>query len=599
MTAVFVAALVALVPLGVGTQPSLPPSCGVGGPDDYGYRFIDSDTTCPGAPTYNWVDIKGIGTQITGLGDDNIVGPFDVGFDFPYYWYRVNQFYVGSNGYIAFHDNTMAAHPFQHIPSTQRPNNLLAPLMCDMDCSVGGSVWYWSNADTCIVQYDSTKFWNTGGCNTFQIILSRPDSTVTFQYKEQAGTPMNGWNPDMNQTGIDNVTGNIGLQYLGGTTPTQNMYHAELAVLFIPPESTSYEVHNSGILNAMNDRSGGLFLLNNEPLTFWAMVSNSGNQPETDFWTYVQVTKLGAPMQFSDSILTSVPSPGDVDSVVLPATWTPTQTGTYTITFYTRMAGDMVPGDDSVDVELNVVTIPGTLSYDKGVPDGIAGWSGPGGYGCRFVPPVYPCEITGIKFFGGPGSYTQCAMGLFDDNGPAGSPGDTLFITHVDVNAQDWFSADLPSPYRIDEGAFFVGAMSAATGSPLFGYDSTLPSSRQGWEFTGTWARSRHPDWDMLFNATIAYAGIKSELDPAPARGPVRVVANPNPFSATCRLRLSASTPCRTIEVYDATGTLVCTRPVVKGTAALDGRALPGGVYFARLQDTESPVTKLVICHEL
>ena len=60
---------------------------GGGGPDSFGYRYLDSDTTCPGSPVFNWVEIKSIGTRVTGLGDDNYAGPFGIGFEFPYYGY--------------------------------------------------------------------------------------------------------------------------------------------------------------------------------------------------------------------------------------------------------------------------------------------------------------------------------------------------------------------------------------------------------------------------------------------------------------------------------------------------------------------------------
>ena len=100
-------ALVALMP--GGTMPSSAPALpgggpsgapgllSGGGPDIYGYKYLDSDTP-PAGPTYNWVSIKGVGTKVTGLGDDNCAGPFPIGFDFPYYWYRVDEVIVGANG---------------------------------------------------------------------------------------------------------------------------------------------------------------------------------------------------------------------------------------------------------------------------------------------------------------------------------------------------------------------------------------------------------------------------------------------------------------------------------------------------------------------
>ncbi|MFM7031235.1 MAG: hypothetical protein ACKOX4_01810, partial [Bacteroidota bacterium] len=58
---------------------------GQGGPDAYGYTWKDSNE--PGGPTFNWINITTTGTQVTGLGDDNFVGPFGFIDGFQYYWY--------------------------------------------------------------------------------------------------------------------------------------------------------------------------------------------------------------------------------------------------------------------------------------------------------------------------------------------------------------------------------------------------------------------------------------------------------------------------------------------------------------------------------
>ncbi|OPX18066.1 hypothetical protein BXT86_03220, partial [candidate division WOR-3 bacterium 4484_100] len=257
---------------------------GTGGPDAYGYRWIDSDTA--GGPTYNWIDISGIGTQITGLADDNVVGPFPIGFDFPYYWYTVNSFFVGSNGYIAFGDNTLEAAPFPTIPNPAKPNNLLAALMSDLDFTAGSpSAYYWTNnaQDTCIIAYYNVQFWNvSSSLNTFEIILSRPDSSITFQYYTQQGVPYGGWSGALT-VGIENIAGNVGLQYNHDQQPSNNAIHDSLAVLFYPPDTTSYQVHDMSVSKVMNDISGGFFVYNGDPVDFWALIKNTGNQVESGF----------------------------------------------------------------------------------------------------------------------------------------------------------------------------------------------------------------------------------------------------------------------------------------------------------------------------
>ncbi|MEO0052100.1 MAG: T9SS type A sorting domain-containing protein [candidate division WOR-3 bacterium] len=596
---IFCAVMIALSPAGTGGQ--LPPVWGGGGPDSFGYRYLDSDTTCPGAPVYNWIEIKGVGTRVTGLGDDNVVGPFDIGFDFPYYWYRVNKVYIGSNGYIAFHDNALNASPFQRIPSPARSNNTLAALMSDIDCSASGSpngsVWVWTspNNDTFIVEYDSVRFWNTGGNNTFQIILSKPDSSITFQYKEQSGAPYNGWVPDANQCGIENVSGRIGLNYLSGNIPPGNMYHPGLAVRFFPPESTTLQVHDAAVRNAMNDRSGGMFAVNGQPITFWGVIQNTGNQAEPQFRAVARVRNQAGSVVFIDSTNVQALNPSETDSVVFTRTWTPSSNGVYTIQVISKLPGDAVPVNDTVTIELRVVTLPTTLTYDRGTPTNSMYWNGPGGFGNRFVPPVYPCSISSARVYMQATTSTPVAIGIYDDNGPGGSPGDTLYIATVNVLNADWYTINPPSPIVITDGAFFVGATSEVTGSPSFGMDSVPPLSYQGWEYTGVWAPSRDASMrDIMANATVSGRVGVMELTPEPVRMPARLEVTPNPGNGLLQLTLSERSGAQ-VEVYDATGKLVSTVTLKDGTGRLDVRNLAGGIYFARVVNNGSSVAKVIV----
>lgn len=582
---------------------------GGGGPDAFGYRYLDSDTTAPGAPAYNWVSIKGIGTQVTGLADDNSVGPFPIGFEFPYYWYSVNSVIVGSNGYVTFGDASPNAYPFKPVPSTQKPNNQIAALLSDIDPSSGGSpngsVWYWSNGtDSFIVEYDSIAFWSTGGNNTFQVILTRADSSILVQYKEQSGLPYGGWVDSSLQVGIENSSGGIGLSYLSGTTPPGNAIHADLAVRYFPPESTSLQVHDAGILNAMNDRSGGLFAINNEPLSFWAVVKNFGNQPEAEYKTYFRVQRQNGAVLFADSTTAMASNPGETESLALTSTWRPSTNGTYVIKVYTKLSGDMLPVNDTAMLELRVLTLPGMLTYDSGTPN--SNWyfySAGGGWGNRFVPPVYPCTVQSARVYMGIRAVSSSPyVGIFDDNGPGGTPGDTLHITTVNVSTTDWFTVTPPTPVVINDGAFFVCAVATSDSEPTFGMDSVPPLSYQKWATGGGggWAPDRDAGLrDFCANATVSGpVGIFEWLQPVTAPLPARIDVSPNPFGGTTTIRLLDATRIGTeVELYDATGSIVRTLELSRGQALLDGRHLADGIYFARVAGSEAPVAKVIVTH--
>jgi len=602
----------------IGTMPSgsatprssgslTPPALlGGGGPDAYGYKYLDSDTTAPGAPVYNWVSIKGVGTRVTGLADDTIVGPFPIGFRFPYYWYAVDSVMVGSNGYITFGDATKSQQPFKSVPSTPKPNDQLAALLSDLDptdtTSPSGSIWYWSNnSDSFIVEYDSIAFWSAGGNNTFQIVLTKADSSIAFQYKEQSGTPSNGWAGENTQTGIENSSGAIGLNYLSGQTPPGNLIHPDLAVRFFPPESSS--LHDVGVRNAMNDRNGGLFAVNGRPLYLWAVVQNSGNQPEPDYQTYFKVLRQSGQQVFFDSIWALASDPGETESLALSNAWWPSTNGTYVIKVYTKLSGDMVAVNDSANLELHVVSMPALLTYDNGVAASNYYFFNAGnGWGNRFVPPVYPCSVQSARVYLGMRAATSNPfVAILDDNGPGGAPGDTLYMTTVTVSTLDWVTVTPPSPVVVNDGAFYVGAWSAVDSEPTFGQDEVAPFSYQKWErIAGIWA----PDPDagvreFMANATISGpVGIFESVEPALPRVPARIDVNPNPFGRTAAIRLLNATGLeKSVDVYDATGSIVRTLELSRGQAMLDGRLLADGIYFARVAGTEAPVAKVIVTH--
>ncbi len=188
-----------------GSDPSaLPTLFGRGGPDGAGYIWVDSDE--PDGPDYQWRDITAIGQQIPMIGDNQILGAFNIGFSFPFYGNNFNTFRVNSNGWLSFTDSIHTYNTNRAIPSTvSAPFNLVAPFWDDLTFVGGGQLWYYSDGAECIISYIAVPRVSSGGPCTFQVIL-RSSGTIVYQYGAM-GTVLNSAT-----VGIQNSDGTIGLQ---------------------------------------------------------------------------------------------------------------------------------------------------------------------------------------------------------------------------------------------------------------------------------------------------------------------------------------------------------------------------------------------------
>ncbi len=157
---------------------------GLGGPDLFGYRWVDSDE--PNGPAFDWIDITTIGTEITGLGDDDNEGPFDIGFEFPFYEGidgTFTSFRFCTNGWISFTD-TARSYTEYPLPDADMPRNLVAPFYDDLNFNDGGSAYYYSDGERCVISWIDVPHYGWsggGGPYTFQIIL-KWTGEITFQY---------------------------------------------------------------------------------------------------------------------------------------------------------------------------------------------------------------------------------------------------------------------------------------------------------------------------------------------------------------------------------------------------------------------------------
>ena len=193
----------------------------VGGPDAYGYWFINSEEV--DGPVYSWSEITTTGIKISTTGDDFNVGPFPIGFNFPFYGSSFSTFRVSSNGFISFTSGSTAFTDLT-LPNISAPENLVAPLWSDFDLTTTGSIYYYSDGHNLVVSYISVVPYKGTNHFTFQAILNE-NGEIRFQYASI---------PDMNTTGragIQNATRTMGLMVSSRDSTIKN----NLAVQIYPP----------------------------------------------------------------------------------------------------------------------------------------------------------------------------------------------------------------------------------------------------------------------------------------------------------------------------------------------------------------------------
>ncbi len=172
----------------------------MGGPDKFGYYWIDSDE--PGAPPFNWIDISTKGTEITGLSGDTNVGFFPIGFDFPFYGRSYFMFRFCTNGFISF---TSFSTDWSNDPiPNQDVYDLVAPFWDDLYCDTNSKAYYHYDGKRLIVQYNNFRI-GSSQYNTFEILLY-PDGSIVFQYLLMQSSSASA------TVGIQNYNGSDGLE---------------------------------------------------------------------------------------------------------------------------------------------------------------------------------------------------------------------------------------------------------------------------------------------------------------------------------------------------------------------------------------------------
>ncbi|MFH1687508.1 MAG: C25 family cysteine peptidase [bacterium] len=233
----------------------VPNTRGMGGPDAFGYVWIDSDEGVGGLYDFGWIDVSGTGTDVIGdFGsnpDDVYAGPYPIGFDFVFYGNVYNQIYIGSNGIIGFAAAGMNSRINVPIPAESDPDNIIALLWDDLnpgdsDCP-GAHLYLHSDGSRLVIQFVDYAEYNAaaGDVMNAEAILYA-DGTIKLQYLSLAP----GFTTNEATVGIENLDGTDGCE----VNYNAAYLHDNLAITFArPDEWLSIDKYSGNVAPGQSD----------------------------------------------------------------------------------------------------------------------------------------------------------------------------------------------------------------------------------------------------------------------------------------------------------------------------------------------------------
>lgn len=604
-------------------------------PDPYGYTWKHSDSL--NGPVYNWIDITGVGEELQGLEDDNIVGPISMEIDFPYYWYHRSRLWISDNGVMSFNPISTIADVspmgFPALPAADGQENLIAPLMADMTfLGPNNPAKVYTYADSAnqrfIVSYHEVPLYANNaagydGANTFQVIFSAQDSTITFQYAVQNGTidPVYQSRTRSVVIGIEDVTGTLGLQVM------DSLPEALSAIQYFPPKKGEVDVRDLRSIWLQNPRNGGFFYPYTPPPAgpkpnFWGVVANIGN---TNFDTPVSADfTFHIPSASPITLNATIPAPfesGMRDTLDFQLPVSPPFPGTYTLELTATHANDINHLNDSMTVEMVVVdTFGGApffsyVSNDPTLADGTEGRAdstGKSGLAVYFRPFAYPSLIEEVEFFFSPiDSFSFPSIGdayrveVYGEGPVPGKPGPLLFSQTQqtkDVSFGQWQPHVLDPPLVLNKGGFYV-AWIPLSDSVLLISESRLsapPISRRSFEIQdGSWkvhrSNGRKDFWiQVLMNTSQVRT---TSLPPLPIVKRFDVYPNPTTDWIHLEIDLRQTQNIR-YALYDVSGRKLSISGETQTAIfrkTLDVSDLSEGTYFFTLETTEGKLIKKIV----
>ncbi|MBM4166333.1 MAG: T9SS type A sorting domain-containing protein [Ignavibacteria bacterium] len=221
------------------TRPGYASPEGRGGPDAFGYQWIDSDE--PDGPEFQWIDISATGTMLdsnstwiptgTFSGQDEGYVQIPLSFPFGFYGSTFNTAYLSSNGIVMFKIPTSNTYSNAQIPTAGGSiDNLVAGFWDDLEIVGTSKIYYGTHSGNFVIQWMNIQRYNGNLAEYSYEYILKPSGEIVVQYLAMG---ISGGTLTSSTVGIENQTGTVGLQVAYNAT----YLHNELAIRFFTPDA--------------------------------------------------------------------------------------------------------------------------------------------------------------------------------------------------------------------------------------------------------------------------------------------------------------------------------------------------------------------------
>ncbi|MEO0085038.1 MAG: T9SS type A sorting domain-containing protein [candidate division WOR-3 bacterium] len=136
------------------------------------WAYDDVDTLYAAHPDFNWVEVRGLGTQLALSDDQTVQLDLPSGFVWQFYGQQYTQVSICGNGWVAPGYTTTTTYLNTSLPNTSMPPAVFLN-WDDLYPPDGGGVWYYHDATNhrFIVEWDSVRYYSGTLYDKFQLVI--------------------------------------------------------------------------------------------------------------------------------------------------------------------------------------------------------------------------------------------------------------------------------------------------------------------------------------------------------------------------------------------------------------------------------------------